>query len=301
MIRNIKKTAAIAMCCAVAGVGLTGCDDTSGTGSFPFDSESPEKAATDFTGVQKIKVGGQSLNVSCSGDLAADKPVIVLLPGLGDGLDKMASLQKTLSEKNRVCSYDRLGEGKSAQPGGPQSFSDTGKVLTGVLDRVAGDGPVVLAGHSLGGVIAARYAPDHRGKVKGLVLMDATSPTSVADMKNAIPQSATGPAAQLRAQSLAVTKGQNPEKLTIPDGKVRSAGSIPVAVIQHGKQYLAAVPEYGPALERSWAAGQRKWLAVSSQSKLSTAKNSEHYIYADQPDIAVQAIQRVTTQAANAK
>jgi hypothetical protein len=40
---------------------------------------------------------------------------------------------------------------------------------------------------------------------------------------------------------------------------------------------------------------------VSKQSKLSTAKNSEHYIHTDQPEIAVQAIQRVTTQAANAK
>lgn len=40
---------------------------------------------------------------------------------------------------------------------------------------------------------------------------------------------------------------------------------------------------------------------MSNQSKLSTAKNSEHNIYADQPEIAVQVIQRVTTQAANAK
>ncbi|GAA1807488.1 alpha/beta fold hydrolase [Actinomadura chokoriensis] len=301
MIRNIKKTTVVAICCAVVGAGLTGCDDISDTDAFPFDSPSPRKSAADFTGVQKIKVGGQSVNVSCSGDLAKKKPVIVLLPGLGDGLDQMAAIQKTLSEKNRVCSYDRLGEGKSSKPGGPQTLSDTGKVLTTVLDSVADDGPVVLAGHSLGGMIAARYAPDHGDRVKGLVLMDATSPTSVADMKNAIPQSATGQATQLRAQSLAVTEGQNPEKLIIPDGEVRSAGSIPVEVIQHGKQYLAAVPEYGPALERTWAAGQRKWLAVSSQSKLSTAKNSEHYIYADQPEIAVQAIQRVTTQATNAK
>lgn len=46
--------------------------------------------------------------------------------------------------------------------------------------------------------------------------MDTISPTSVADMKSAIPKAATGRAAQLRAQSLAVTEGQNPEKLTIP-------------------------------------------------------------------------------------
>ncbi|MGI5490466.1 alpha/beta fold hydrolase [Microtetraspora malaysiensis] len=155
---------------------------------------------------------------------------------------------------SRVCSYDRLGAGGSDQPDGPQSFSSTGKILTGVLDRVAGDGPVVLAGHSLGGLIAARYAPDHQDRVKGLVLMDATPPTMVDDIKKAIPESATGPAAELRAQNIAIFKGENPEKLVMTDGEVRSAGNIPVEVIQHGKQYLAAVQ----AIERvtAQAAGQ---------------------------------------------
>ncbi|WP_349498050.1 alpha/beta fold hydrolase [Actinoallomurus iriomotensis] len=226
------------------------------------------------------------------------KPVIVLMPGLGDGLEKMAGIQKTLSEKNRVCSYDRLGEGASDQPDGPQTFAGSGKILTGVIDRVAGHRPVVLAGHSLGGMIAARYAPGHRDRVKGVVLMDATSPTSVADVTNAIPESATGPAAELRAQTLQVDRGDNPEKLLITDGKVRSAGDIPVAVIQHGKKYLAAFPEYGPRLEEDWAKGQREWLAISHHSKLITATNSEHYIYVDQPDLAVKTIQRVTSEAA---
>ncbi len=118
------------------------------------------------------------------------------------------------------------------------------------------------------------------------------------DIEKAIPESAKGPAAELRAQNLAVFEGQNPEKLVVPDGKVSSAGDIPVEVIQHGKQYLAALPQYGPLLEKAWSAGQRKWLALSSDSKLSTAEKSGHYIYVDQPDVVVQAIQRVTSQAA---
>ncbi|QKW38233.1 alpha/beta fold hydrolase [Actinomadura sp. NAK00032] len=298
MIRTLTKTAAIAACCAVAAAGLTGCDDDSG--AFPFDSPEPRKTADAFTGTKKIKVAGRSVNVSCAGGPAKDEPVIVLMAGLGDGLGKMAALQKTLSEENRVCSYDRLGEGASEAPKGPQSFADTGKVLSGVLDRVAGDGRVVLAGHSLGGMIAARYAPDHKDRVKGLVLMDATSPTPVADIENVIPESATGPGAQVRAETLAVNGGKNAEKLVITDGKVRSAGNIPAEVIRHGKQYLAAVPQYGPALERGWTAGQRKWLGVSKRAKLSTATGSEHYIYVDRPDLAVKAIQRVTAQAATA-
>lgn len=302
MFRNGRASAAIALCCTVIGVALAGCDEAPDAAPQPDGDATtagtthPAQDADSFTGTEKITVDGRAVNVSCSGVLAEDRPVIVLMLGAGDGLDKMAALQRTLSEKDRVCSYDRLGAGASDQPDGPQTLDDTGKVLTTVIDRVAGTAPVVLAGHSLGGLIAGRYAPDHQDRVRGLVLMDATSPTQSADVDAEVPASATGPAAELRAQTLAALKGDNPEKLVVPDGKVASAGNIPVEVVQHGKQYLAVVPEHGPALERAWSEGQRAWLAVSSHSTLVTAADSEHYIYVDQPDIAVQAIQHVAAQ-----
>ncbi|MEV1168561.1 alpha/beta hydrolase [Nonomuraea sp. NPDC049784] len=296
MLRKIKTSVAAALCCTALGAGVAGCDGDAMENWDPLAPATRTADAAPISGTEKIKVAGRSVNVSCSGDPAKGQPVIILMHGAGDGLDKLAALQKTLSKQHRVCSYDRLGAGASDQPDGPQDLSSTGKILTGVLDRIAGDGPVVLAGHSLGGLIAARYAPDHRDRVKGLVLMDATPSTMVADISRTIPASAKGPAAEVRAQNLAIFQGQNPEKLVITDGKVRSAGNIPVEVIQHGKQYLAAIPTYGPRLEQAWSAGQRKWLGLSRRSKLSTAKNSGHYIYLDQPEIAVQAIQRVASQ-----
>ncbi|WP_433258471.1 alpha/beta fold hydrolase [Streptosporangium sp. CA-135522] len=298
MLRKIKASVVAALCCTALGAGVAGCDGDAMENWDPLAPAPRTADAAPISGTEKIEVAGRSVNVSCSGDPEKGRPVIVLMHGGGDGLDKLAAIQKTLSKQNRVCSYDRLGAGASDQPDGPQDFSSTGKILTGVLDRVAGDNPVVLAGHSLGGLIAARYAPDHQDRVKGLVLMDATPPTMVDDITKAIPESDTGPAAELRAQNLAIFQGQNPEKLVITDGKVRSAGNIPVEVIQHGKPYLAAVPEYGPRLEQAWAAGQRKWLALARGGKLSTATNSGHYIFADQPEVAVQAIERVTAQAA---
>ncbi|MGW5689202.1 alpha/beta fold hydrolase [Nonomuraea sp. NPDC003754] len=298
MLRKIKTPVVAALCCTMLGAGVAGCDGDAVENWDPFAPATRTADATPISGTAKIDVAGRSVNVSCSGAPEKGRPVIILMHGAGDGLDKLAAVQKTLSRQNRVCSYDRLGAGASDQPDGPQSFSSTGKILTGVLDRIAGDGPVVLAGHSLGGLIAATYAPDHQDRVKGLVLMDATPPTMAGDITKAIPESAKGPAAEVRAQNLAIFQGENPEKLVITDGKVRSAGNIPVEVVQHGKPYLAAVPEYGPRLERAWSAGQRKWLALSRGSKLSTATNSGHYIYVDQPDVAVQAIERVTARAA---
>lgn len=118
----------------------------------------------------------------------------------------------------------------------------------------------------------------------------------VADTTNLIPESATGMAGQVRAQSLAVFRGENPEQFVVNDGRVRAVGNIPVEVIRHGQQYLAEIPQYGPALERAWAEGQCKWLQLSHRSRLHTATESGHYIYVDQPDVAVQAIERVAAQ-----
>jgi pimeloyl-ACP methyl ester carboxylesterase len=194
MPRNGKVSAALALCCTVAGVALAGCDEAPEASPQPSTSAGATNPADDsLTGTKKIQIDGRAVNVSCSGTRTEDRPVIVLLLGAGDGLDKMAGLQRTLSEKDRVCSYDRLGAGASDQPGGPQTLDDTGKTLTAVIDRVAGDAPVVLAGHSLGGLIAARYAPDHQDRVTGLVLMDATSPTQTSRGRYRTPPPARRP------------------------------------------------------------------------------------------------------------
>ncbi|ASO19067.1 pimeloyl-ACP methyl ester carboxylesterase [Actinoalloteichus hoggarensis] len=301
MIRTGRASALIALF-AVAGVGLAGCGDATSEDAAPStEASAPSETSTQTEGtgdVRQIDVDGSAVTVSCSGGEADGRPVVVLLHGGGHSLDTMADLQASVAETERVCSYDRLGAGASDAPTEPQTIESSGAVLTAVLDEVAGDTPVVLAGHSLGGLLAARYAPDHQDRVAGLVLMDATSPSQAADLARDVPESATGPAADLREQTLAVIDGENPEMLAFPDADVRSAGDIPVEVVQHGVPYLAEVPEYGAAMEQAWAEGQEKWLAVSSDSTLITAENSGHEIYLDEPEVAVESILRVVDAAA---
>ncbi|MCM1941035.1 alpha/beta hydrolase [Streptomyces sp. G3] len=301
MFRTLAKaTAAIAVVCTAAGAGLVLNEEYANAGTD--DRSSAASAGASFTGEKKIRVDGRTVNVSCSGRAAhRHDPLVLLMPGGGEGLDNMAPLQKTLSGTNRVCSYDRLGEGRSDKPapGTLQTMDDTGALLTKVLDRLAGDRPVVLAGHSLGGYIAARYAPDHTDRVKGLVLLDATVPHLTRDMNRTVPADATGTAAQLRAGALAVNEGQNPEQFVIADGPVRSAGRIPVEILKHESQY-AEVPQYGPALERMWAKGQHEWRGISRNSRLTTAKGSGHYIHTDRPDLTIKAIHKATHRATHA-
>lgn len=293
MFHTRKASAVIALGCVMAAATVAGCDDSDDDAAL--FGKSHQQAP--INGTKKIKVDGYSVNVSCSGHPSDERPLIMLMAGHGDGLTKLAKIQKRLGKKDRVCSYDRLGEGASDKPHGPQTYADSGKILTGVLDRVAGDHPVVLAGHSMGGAVAARYAPAHRERVKGLVLIDATPPTTVADTTKLIPKKAKGVAGQVRAQMVAVSHARNKEMLKATDSKVRSAGNIPVEILRHGKKYLAAVPKYGPTLERIWTSGQRKWLALSPHSHLTVAEKSTHYIYVDQPGLTVQKIRQVAKKA----
>ncbi|MET8488050.1 alpha/beta fold hydrolase [Streptomyces tendae] len=295
-----KAVAAIAVVCAVAGAGLVLNEEYGKDDSDAKDTTA--SAGASFTGTKKIDVDGHTVNVSCSGHSDADQPLVVLMPGGGEGLDNMAALQKSLSKTDRVCSYDRLGEGKSDKPAKDelQTVNDTGVLLTKLLDHLAGDRPVVLAGHSLGGYIAARYTPDHTDRVKGLVLLDATVPHLTRDMKRTIPADATGASAQARDGALATNEGQNPEQFVIADGPVHSAGDIPVEILKHESQY-SIVPEYEAALEKMWADGQQEWTKLSTDSKVTTAKGSGHYIHTDRPDLALKAVQSVTARATDAR
>lgn len=297
--KRIGTSMATVVGCMLAGGALTGCGEVVDEAVEEVESEIESAIEAElFTGTQTFTIGGDTVNVSCSGSPASEAPTVVLLHGGGEDLTVMADFQEAISAGGRVCSYDRLGAGASDQPDGPQDYDDVGETLTGVIDTIAGGEPVVLAGHSMGGLIAARYAPDHQDKVAGLVLLDATSPTAIADMEARIPEDAESPSAELRAQTLAIFAGENPEQLVFADGEVESAGDIPVRAIQHGVQYLAeASPEYGEGLEEDWTAGQNAWLEVSGDSRLDVAEDSGHHIYLDAPDLALEAVQDVVSRA----
>ncbi|SDD49302.1 alpha/beta fold hydrolase [Glycomyces harbinensis] len=293
MNRNrIGTSVAAVVGCVLAGAALVGCGDSE------LNAVEEEVKSELFTGTDTFTIAGHQVNISCSGSIASDGPIVLLLHGGGDDVTAMAGFQEAISADSRVCSYDRLGAGASDQPDGPQDYVSVGETLGGVIDAVAGGDPVVLVGHSMGGLIAGRYAPDHQDDVAGLVLLDATSPTAAGDIAERIPEDTAGAAGELRAQTLAIFEGANPEQLVFADGEVQSAGDIPVRVIQHGVQYLAAAdPEYGLGLEEDWTAGQNDWLNLSADSRLDTAEASGHYIYNEAPDVALEAVQDVASRA----
>ena len=126
---------------------------------------------------------GISLHAETAGP--ADAPVTVLLLH-GWTLDQrtwhrqVTALTELLGDAVRVVSYDARGHGRS---GCTELCSATleqlGDDLAEVLATVAPNGPVVLAGHSLGGMTIMEYAHRHpedfAARVAGLVFVATTA------------------------------------------------------------------------------------------------------------------------------
>jgi pimeloyl-ACP methyl ester carboxylesterase len=121
---------------------------------------------------------GVDLHVEVDGD--QDAPLTVVLShGFTARLVEWEVQRAALRHRARLVLWDQRGHGRSGWTPLPQATIDrTGRDLGQVLDAVAPEGPVVLAGHSMGGMSVmalARQRPELFGtRVVGVFLL-ATS------------------------------------------------------------------------------------------------------------------------------
>jgi hypothetical protein len=77
--------------------------------------------------------------------------------------------------------------------------------------------------------------------------------------------------------------------------KPGSLGALPVGVITHGQPF----PGPFAILEKNWSQGQTHLAALSSNSQLILATNSNHMIEIDEPHLVVDMVHRVHTAVRN--
>lgn len=128
---------------------------------------------------------GRDLHVVVKGE---GEPTLVLESGAGGPHTDWAGVFDELAETTRVIAYDRAGYGWSD----PSSSADATSIVADLheaLDLLGISGPIVLAGHSIGGVYVRHYASLHPERVAGLVFIDSSHedqearlPEPVADM-----------------------------------------------------------------------------------------------------------------------
>jgi pimeloyl-ACP methyl ester carboxylesterase len=121
---------------------------------------------------QLVDIGGYRLHLNCTG---RGTPTIVLIPGAGDYSFDWALVQPPLSKETRTCSYDRAGYAWSDVGPNPRTMLQEAAEVRRLLEKAGIDGPVLLVGHSIGGLIARVYAWKYPDAVTGIALVDPTS------------------------------------------------------------------------------------------------------------------------------
>jgi pimeloyl-ACP methyl ester carboxylesterase len=119
-----------------------------------------------------VDLGGYRLHLYCTGQ---GTPTVVLSAGAGDFATDWALVQPEVAKHTRVCSYDRSGEAWSDRGPAPRSIDQEVHDLHRVLVAAGERGPYLLAGQSLGGMVARVFAQRYRAETVGLVLVDAFS------------------------------------------------------------------------------------------------------------------------------
>jgi len=102
-----------------------------------------------------------------------DAPVLLLLHGSNASLFTWEPWAKRLSDRFRVVSVDLPGHGLTG-PVANHDYSAAGMVafVTAFVDKI-GLQKFALAGNSMGGGVAARFAETHPERVNALILVDA--------------------------------------------------------------------------------------------------------------------------------
>ncbi|MEQ8434570.1 MAG: alpha/beta fold hydrolase [Oceanicaulis sp.] len=116
-----------------------------------------------------VEAAGQTWRVRESGPV--DAPAVVLIHGFSHSLESLEPLADTLEIDHRVIRFDLPGHALTGpREDGAYSVDATVSQVAALLDQIAPES-FVLGGHSLGGLVAWRYAAGHGERVDALVLI----------------------------------------------------------------------------------------------------------------------------------
>lgn len=128
---------------------------------------------------QLVSVGDHRLHLNCQG---SGKPLVLLESGLSGWSQDWALVQPQLAKQTTVCSYDRAGYAWSDEASQARTGLLAVEDLRTMLRTAGLQGPMVVVGHSWGGMLAQMLAQTHPDEVLGLVLVDALHHDQTASM-----------------------------------------------------------------------------------------------------------------------
>lgn len=130
-----------------------------------------------------VDVGGFRLHLLCIGQ---GSPTVIFDSGVADDSLTWSAVQPSIAKTTRTCSYDRAGYGWSDAGLEPRDAKNIATELHTLLQNGGVSAPLILVGHSAGGLYVREYAALYRTEVEGMVLVDASAPYQFERMDPAI-------------------------------------------------------------------------------------------------------------------
>lgn len=240
---------------------------------------------------RQIEAGGTSFHFRCGGDRSANAPTVILETGAGGTTDAWQPVQAAIAAFARVCAYDRPGSGASGPALTGLSPARYVELLRAVLIKAGEPPPYVLAGHSFGGQIAALFDRTYPTDVAGIVLVDS-SHEDQQRRYDALPQAAPPPGWTAGAPP-PPPAGVTPRDFAAALRASRWTTAAPLVVLTAGRFPGIEADPNGEAIKTIWAELQRDLATRSPRSQHVIASRSGHLIQRDEPQLVIDAVQRV--------
>jgi pimeloyl-ACP methyl ester carboxylesterase len=229
-------------------------------------------------------------------------PTVVIEPSYGGSAADWQAIAGRLAGETTIVTYDRAPYGPSSPARDSRSAGEIAADLDGVLRHLGITGPLVLVGHSMGGVYIRAFTARHPERVAGMVLVDSSHegqwPVIIPrfSLKNrlvvalSVPQlifsrrSRRGGAdrASIRREYRSIKRLTAADLPFAPGG----LGDRPLAVLTRGPQGSADTDR----LWQAWYELQQGLAALSENSRHVISDSPMHYLNDGDPDLIVESI-----------
>ena len=265
-----------------------------------------------------VSIGHHALHIHCQGD---GKPTIVLEAGIGGNHLDWIKVQRRTAKFTKVCSYDRTGYGWSEAGPKPRTISVLVAELEQLLTNVGLIEPVILVGHSFGGLVSLQFAATYHSRVAGLVLIDPMHPDQFERFSEAgvsvpsvpsraiiysgravltygIPESHKELAYELntsnKARSFMLNELRNLGR-SLASFKLGSLSALPSRLILHGNREWDKIYPDG-RMEDAWRKMHEDLAALIDTGPIEMVREAGHQIALDSPKAVLSVLLDVLAQ-----